>query len=215
MAGYWPHWLLLGFLLAYALIDWLKAGWINAFEETTLVVIMASIVLVSFGQVVARYGFNTGWAAALEFNTVAFSWLILFGMSYGLKQNLHLGVDIVLKHSPPWLAKALSLFAVLCCCLYALLLLDAAWLSLIGSEAKGGALSYWSKMYRVGIGSEELRYPAWFAEYFEIRPRVHRWLVLLILPMGLGLFLYRALQAGWGILRGHRASLIASHEGDR
>jgi C4-dicarboxylate transporter DctQ subunit len=35
--------------------------------------------------VVARYGFHTGWGGALELTRILFAWMILFGMSYGVK----------------------------------------------------------------------------------------------------------------------------------
>jgi C4-dicarboxylate transporter DctQ subunit len=34
---------------------------------------MLLLTVVSFSQVIARYGFNTGWSAALEFTMVTFS----------------------------------------------------------------------------------------------------------------------------------------------
>ena len=36
--------------------------------------------MVTFIQVVARYVFNAGWPAALEFTRILFAWLVLFGM---------------------------------------------------------------------------------------------------------------------------------------
>jgi hypothetical protein len=56
---------------------------ITRFEENVLAVLLALITIVSFTQVVARYGFNTGWGGALEFTRILFAWMILFGMSYG------------------------------------------------------------------------------------------------------------------------------------
>lgn len=44
--------------------------------------------------------------------------------------------------------------------------------------------------------------------------RVHRWVAYLILPIGLGLFAMRALQAFFDILWGRRELIIASHEAE-
>ncbi|MGB1849380.1 MAG: TRAP transporter small permease, partial [Litorivicinaceae bacterium] len=85
MTGYTPHLLLVGMVVALFVWERFYPKAVDKIEDTLLVVLMVSLTVVSFGQVVARYGFNTGWSAALEFNMVTFSWLILVGMSYGIK----------------------------------------------------------------------------------------------------------------------------------
>lgn len=214
MGNYWPH----VYILIFVLIIW---GLEKAFpkvmanaEESLLVAVITSIMVVAFGQVIARYGFNTGWSAALEFNTMAFSWLILLGMSYGIKTNLHLGVDIVIKAVPKKFTKPLAMFGAACCLLYGLILLDSAWVALLGADAKGGAIHYWTKMYKVGIGAEELHYPMFLQESFGLQPRVHRWLILLVLPLGLGMLVYRSIQALIDIWTGRRAMIISGHEAE-
>jgi C4-dicarboxylate transporter DctQ subunit len=212
MGAYWPHIYLLIFILILWSLEKKFPKAIAHAEESLLVLVITSIMVVAFGQVIARYGFNTGWSAALEFNTVAFSWLILLGMSYGIKTNLHLGVDIIIKAAPTSYAKALALFGAACCVLYGLILLDSTWLALLGIDAHGGAIEYWAKMYKVGIGAEELRYPAFLQETFGLQPRVHRWIVLLVLPISLALLVYRSLQAFSDIVRGRREMVISGHE---
>ena len=72
--AYWPH---IYLLILIAIIWGLEKAYpkkMEHFEENLMIIILASIMAVSFGQVIARYGFNTGWSAALEFNTLAFSW---------------------------------------------------------------------------------------------------------------------------------------------
>jgi len=212
MGAYWPHiYLLIFILIIWALEKKFPKAMAHA-EESLLVLVITSIMVVAFGQVIARYGFNTGWSAALEFNTVAFSWLILLGMSYGIKTNLHLGVDIIIRAVPTPYAKALALTGAACCVLYGLILLDSTWLTLLGVDARGGAIEYWAKMYKVGIGAEELRYPAFLQETFGLQPRVHRWVVLLVLPISLALLVYRSLQAFVDIVRGRREMVISGHE---
>lgn len=214
MGAYWPH----VYILIFVLIIWgLEKVFPKAMahaEESLLVFVITAIMVVAFGQVIARYGFNTGWSAALEFTTVAFSWLILLGMSYGIKTNLHLGVDIVIKSVPKKYTKPLAMFGAVCCLIYGLILLDSAWVALLGADAKGGAIQYWTKMYKIGIGAEELRYPEMLQETFGIQPRVHRWLILLVLPIGLGMLVYRSIQALVDIGTGRRAMIISGHEAE-
>ncbi len=214
MAGYWPHFYLLVLVAVIWLLEIRFYKVIHHIEEHLLITIIGLIMLVSFGQVIARYGFNTGWAAALEFNTIMFSWLILLGMSYGIKTNLHLGVDLLLKALPRHIAKLLSLFGALCVIFYGLILLDSVWLEVMGVEVRGGALEYWQKMYKIGIGSEELRYPVWAQEMFDIKARVHRWIVLLALPLGLALLVLRGTQAFVDIATNKREALISGHEAE-
>ena len=208
----WPHLYLLIFIIILWVLEKRFPKVMKRAEENLLIIVISSIMAVSFGQVIARYGFNTGWDAALEFNTVAFSWLILLGMSYGIKTGLHLGVDIVLNAVPKRITKALSLFGAAAAMLYGLILLDSTWLAMLGVDVSGGAIEYWLKMFKIGIGSEELRYPEFVQEMFGLRPRVHRWIVLVILPISLALLSYRSLQAFIDIARGKRDMLISGHE---
>ena len=214
MTGYWPHFFLFVLVAVIWLLELRYYKLIHHIEEHLSITIIASIMAVSFGQVIARYGFNTGWSAALEFNTIMFSWLVLFGMSYGIKTNLHLGVDIVLKALPKRLEKVLSLFGAVCVILYGMILLDSTWLRALGFDVSGGALEYWSKFYKFGIGVDELRYPVWAQELFGLQNRLHKWLVLLALPIGLALLMLRGTQAFVDIAIGKRAALISAHEAE-
>jgi C4-dicarboxylate transporter DctQ subunit len=49
-------------------------------------------------------------------------------------------------------------------------------------------------------------------EWFGVKERVQRWLVLVILPISLALLAYRSLQAFAAILTDKRHMLIAGHE---
>ena len=115
----------------------------------------------SFIQVIARYGFNTGWGRGLEFTRILFAWMTLFGMSYGIKIGSHLGVDVFIRMLPKGLFKAVALFDALRAVLDAVTLIAAAWLNIFGADTKGGAMHYWGKMYQIGIGLDDLRYPEW------------------------------------------------------
>ena len=212
MMAYWPHIYLLVFILALWGLEKAFPHFMARLEENLLVLVISLIMCVSFGQVIARYGFNTGWSAALEFNTIAFSWLILLGMSYGIKTGIHLGVDIVLNKVPRPMAKALSLFGALAAMMYGLMLLDSSWVAAMGVDVRGGAIEYWAKMYKINIGAEELRYPEFIQHLFDVKPRVQRWLLLSILPIGLSLLVYRSWQAFWAILFNRREMLISAHE---
>ena len=63
---------------------------------------LAVMVVLVFGNVVLRYGFNSGIAFSEEMSRWAFVWLIFVGAIGGLKDLSHLGVDsLVAKLSRP------------------------------------------------------------------------------------------------------------------
>ena len=214
MSGYTPHLILLGMMILLFIWERYYPKAVEKLEDNLLIILMALLTIVSFTQVVARYGFNTGWSAALEFTMTTFSWLILIGMSYGIKRSSHLGVDILLKVVSKPVARWLAIFGAASGLIYGLILLDASWLKAVGIETRSGAIEYWSKMYKVNIGTEELRWPIWIQETFGVKDRVQRWVVLIILPISLALLCYRSLQAMVQIYRGEREMVIAGHEAE-
>lgn len=192
---------------------------VTRLEENVLAVLLATITLVSFAQVIARYGFNTGWGGALEFTRIMFAWLILFGMAYGVKQGIHLGVDAFVRMLPSPLFRALAVFAALCAFLYAFMLLYAGWLTVFGIETsaswrQSGAIGYWRFMFDRGTGLDDLRYPAWIQQTFGLQDRIQRWIAYLMLPIGLALLAFRSLEGAVTIIRGKREFIIASHEAE-
>lgn len=175
--------------------------WVNKFEETVLALLLTGMVLVSFSQVVARYVFNSGWHGALETTKLMFAWMILFGMSYGVRVSAHLGVDALARLLPPKAFRATTLFACFCCVLWAAILIDSSWLAwLLDMRDKGGAVDYVQKMQRFGLELEDLPVP--------------RWLAYIILPLGLLLFAFRSLETAWLIWTGRRDAIISSHEAE-
>jgi C4-dicarboxylate transporter DctQ subunit len=192
---------------------------VTRLEENVLAVLLATITLVSFFQVIARYGFNSGWSGALEFTRILFAWLILFGMGFGIKQGMHLGVDAFVRLMPPGPFRWVALFGAFATFLYAFLLLYAGWLAFLGVDVQTnwrqtGALGYWTFMFERGTGLDDLRYPVWMQQSFGLQERVQRWIAYLMLPIGLSLLAFRSLQAMGAIWRGERELVIASHEAE-
>ncbi len=214
MSAYWPF---LAILALIVLLFFVERRWpdrVTRIEENILATILAAITLVSFSQVVARYGFNSGWTGALELTRILFAWMILFGMSYGLKQGIHLGVDALIRTFPKPLFRAVALFGAFCTALYAIMLLSADWLSVFGANSSGGAIFYWKRFFDIGLGLDDLRYPVFIQEAFGMQERVQRWIAYLILPIGLALLAFRALQGLVMIWNGERELIIAGHEAE-
>lgn len=200
------------FIVGFVVLDRIWPGAVKKFEEATIAILLATITLVTFIQVVARYGFGGGWTGSLEFTRLLFAWLIMFGASYAVSINSHLGVDAFMRMLPARPMRLLAVFGALAGLLYAVILIYSDWLQLFGIDAKGGALDYLGKMYKAGVGLEDLRFPAWIYEPLGIKDRVPRWAAYIILPIGLALFAYRCLEAAIDIMRGKREMIIASHE---
>ena len=186
----------------------------DRFEENVIAIILALMVLISFSQVIARYFFNSGWGGALELTQVLFAWLILFGMSYGIKAGSHLGVDALIRKFPKPIFRFFALFGAAACIIYGITLFSAEWLTLFGIESKGGAWTYFSKIYQIGIGMEDIVLPGFLPEVMGGGERLPRWIAYLILPIGLLLFVFRSIQAFIAIWKGEREMIIASHEAE-
>lgn len=215
----WPTLALLALVVIVFAAERRYPELVNRLEENILATLLAIITFVSFTQVIARYGFNTGWSGALEFTRVMFAWMILFGMGYGIKHGVHLGVDALVRLLPSSLFRLAALFAAVCVFLYAFVLLYAGWLALFGVDVstnwrQTGAIGYWTFMFDRGTGLDDLKYPLWMQQAFGLQDRVHRWLAYIMLPAGLALLALRAAQGFVAILRGEREMLIASHEAE-
>lgn len=87
---------------------------------------LALMVILVFGNVVLRYGFNTGITMSEEVSRWLFVWMTFLGAIVALREYGHLGVDTLVKRLPP-LGKKLCLAAS------QLLMLYATWLFLQGS----------------------------------------------------------------------------------
>lgn len=210
----YPILVLVSIIGTYFILDRLFPTAMNVLEESFIALILALMVAVAFVQVVLRYGFNSGFAGALEFNRILFAWLILFGMSYGMKVSAHLGIDSLIRLFPRPVFRTIAVFGALAALLYAVILIHGTWLQLFGATTRGGgAVDYWVRFFRLPIGLDDLLYPDFMRE-FAGQDRVHRWVAYLILPIGLGLFAMRALQMLFEILQGKRELIIASHEAE-
>ncbi len=208
-------WLLLALLvLVFYLIDRRRPELLVRFEENTLAIMLAIITLVAFTQVIARYGFNSGWSGALEFQRILFAWIILFGMSVGVRSGTHLGVDAFVRLLPDRAMRYVAIFGALACVVYAAILLQSDWMQAFGANTKGGAVFYWSKIFKIQAGLDEMKWPQYFVDSFGFRERLPRWLAYVMLPTGLALFAFRSLQSLVQIAKGERELMIAGHEAE-
>lgn len=202
---------------------------INSLEETIIAILLGLMTLVTFINVVLRYGFNDSLTWGLEATTFLFAWLVLFGISYSVKVTAHLGVDALTNLFSLQVRRVLAIIAAAICVGYAFLLTKGAW-------------DYWANFANLPqtdgrwfpTGLEEMKrtsYRGWY-EVLEVpMPEFLRWIEPLmnegehyeklprfipyaILPIGMALLLFRFVQVFIAVVRGETDSLIVSHEAE-
>lgn len=75
--------------------------------ETVIVVNLAVMAILVFGNVVLRYAFNSGIAISEELARLLFVWLIFLGAILASAQHAHIGFDTLVKNAPRALKKVL------------------------------------------------------------------------------------------------------------
>ena len=218
-AALWPYLALAALIAGLWAWERRRPEMVARLEENIVAALLAIITLVAFVQVILRYGFNTGIQGALEFQRVLFAWLILFGMSYGVKIGSHLGVDAFIRLLPKRQFRWAALFGAACVFAYAAIFINATWLNLFGADLstnwrQTGAVGYWTFMFQRGTGLDDLKWPLFLQESFGFQDRVQRWIAYLMLPVGLSLLAFRSAQAFIAIWKGDRELIIAGHEAE-
>ena len=94
--------------------------------EILIAVFLAVMVVMVFGNVVLRYGFNSGITVSEELSRWLFVWMIFLGAIVALRRRAHLGMDSIVQMLPTAGRKA-------CFALSHLLMLYCVWLFFEGS----------------------------------------------------------------------------------
>ncbi|WP_116597737.1 TRAP transporter small permease [Primorskyibacter marinus] len=202
---------------------------VNEIEETAIALILGIMTIITFVNVVLRYGFNTGLVWGLEAVTFLFAWLVLFGVSYAVKVTAHLGVDAVINLLSPATRLVLALLAGALCVIYAALLMKGAWdywanfanlPQTTGRWFPTGLEEMKRTSYRGWYEVVDIRFPEWLrwiepimneGEHYEKLPR---FIPYVMLPFGMALLLFRYIQATIRLATGRSKSLIVSHEAE-
>ncbi len=97
-----------------------KPLWIKSCEMLMAAMLGIMVVLV-FGNVVLRYGFNSGIVSSEETARFLFVWLTFIGAIVAMRENAHLGVDSLVRMAnttgKKWLCGTSSAFMLACCVL--------------------------------------------------------------------------------------------------
>ena len=144
---------------------------INGLEETIIALLLASMTLLVFFEVVMRFGFSVGVMWAQELTLHMSAWLVLFGVSYGIKVGAHIGVDALVKTFSPKIRRIVGGVAISACLFYCSLFIKGSWV-------------YLAKMHQIGIELDDMPIPKWIAHSILLIGMVLIAIRLLILLYG-------------------------------
>ncbi len=194
-------------------------------EETLIAAILGAMTLITFANVVARYGFNSNILWALELTVFLFAWLVLLGASYAVKISAHLGVDVILNMVSPPVRKTLGLVTAFCCIAFAFLLLKGSWdywanfANLPGTDGRWFPLGFEDKFRGKGWYETQdipipqvLRFLEGVFNEGDAYEKLPRLIPYAVLPFSMALLLFRFCQAALKLWRGEIDNMIASHE---
>jgi C4-dicarboxylate transporter DctQ subunit len=137
-------------------------------EEAFMIVTLAAMTLLTFLQVVLRYVFGTGLVWSLEVTTYLFAWLVLVGMSYGVRTQAHIAVDLLTAKLPPRAARGVALVTLAFALTYCALMIF-------------GAVTFVERLMELGNAARDIP--------------VQRWVLTAVMPFGFVLLAIRLLQA--------------------
>lgn len=203
------------------------SGFLDRIEETLIGTVLGLMTLLTFANVIARYGFNSNILWAVEVTSILFAWLVLLGASYCVKINAHLGVDAVLNLMAAKPRKALTVFAALLCIIYSIFLLKGGWdfwanfANLPGTTGRWLPTGFENDFLAKGwyetedvVMPQSLQFMSDIFNEGERYEKMPRLIPYFMLPFGFALLLFRFTQALLMVIRGERETLIVSHEAE-
>jgi C4-dicarboxylate transporter DctQ subunit len=156
---------------------------LNSLEEIVMASALAFMTILTFTNVVLRYLFGTSMIWQLQATTYAFAWLVVFGLSYCVRVNSHIAVDIFINKLSGNARRKAAIFAIGICVTY-------CGVMLFGSYERVEVL------WRMGNLARDIPVP--------------QWLLVSIMPIGFILLGYRFTEIGIQLIKGDLQSL-ASH----
>jgi C4-dicarboxylate transporter DctQ subunit len=144
----------------------LKAA--DRLEETFMIAALTFMTVLTVVQVVLRYGFSESLVWSLEATMYTFAWLVLIGMSYGVRTEAHIAVDLVTSRLTPRGARVFAAIALACGLAYCALMIY-------------GSVQFVDRLMTLGNNARDIPLP--------------RWVLTGIMPFAFGLLALRLVQA--------------------
>lgn len=188
-----------------------------------------------FRPITDTLGLPTNILWGLEVTVFLFAWLVLIGASYGVKKNFHIGVDVLVNALPVGARKPVTIAAAAACLAFAILLFIGAWNYWAPFAGIRPFPALYNDLIASPLGLSEIEYRwrsqsfyetddvpvpfflTWIKDVFnegEAYEKLPRFIPYLALPIGMGLLVFRLVQAFGRILRGEQSMIIASHEAE-
>ncbi|SHF12410.1 C4-dicarboxylate transporter, DctQ subunit [Litoreibacter ascidiaceicola] len=199
---------------------------IDRLEENALALMLGIMVILTFVNVIRRYVFNASLIWSLELVLMLFAWMILLGISYGIKKNTHLGVDALTNILPTGPRKIALIFASLICVIYAILLMKGAydyWAPFAGLDVTSGRwfpTGFTETRSRAFMETDQVPMP-FFLNFLgdlindgDSYSKLPDFVPYTMLPIACALILLRFVQAFVRVLRGTQHTMIVSHEAE-
>jgi C4-dicarboxylate transporter DctQ subunit len=143
-------------------------------EEAFMIAALTFMTVLTVVQVVLRYGFGTGFVWSLEATTYTFAWLVLIGMSYGVRTEAHIAVDLVTRRLRPSAARVVAIIALCAGLAYCALMIY-------------GSSLFVDRLMALGTDARDIPLP--------------RWVLTGIMPVAFALLAIRLVQAARRVLR--------------
>jgi C4-dicarboxylate transporter DctQ subunit len=121
---------------------------LSRFEEVATTAFISVAVVVTFVEVIYRYVFGGSLGWANEVTIIAVIWATLIGASLGVREGIHIGVDVVVERLPWALARVATMVA---------LMASAAWVFAVGIWG----VEFVRFQMRTNRLTPELEIPAW------------------------------------------------------
>ena len=160
-------------------------AFLDAIEEAFMAIALAFMTVITFIQVCLRYLFDTGLVWSLEATTYTFAWLVLVGMSYGVRTKSHIAVDVMTARLPLAAQRLVGLLALLLCLAYCAFMVY-------------GSYAFVDRLVQLGNDARDIPLP--------------RWLLTAIMPVAFALLGLRFVEVGWKLATGRgKDSQVAAH----
>lgn len=129
--------------------------WIDSYcgvLSALMVLILALMVILVFGNVVLRYGFNSGIAFSEEVSRWLFVWLTFMGAVVALHEKAHMSLGELVSALSPKAQRICHLMALALMLWVTYLILTGSWAQTVINASNAAPVTGWSQAWFYGVG---------------------------------------------------------------